>query len=130
MKNIWAMTAGIAGLLFLTAAGDVPGWDCNLVVEKDHPVLLGADYKDLVATNLVAHDNLTIGVGGTFNVYPIDAEGYVTSDWLARIALGPNSGEMAVLEVNKSSVLQTESNGYNKGCKKIGAAMRGALFFR
>lgn len=120
-------TKCVFGAVALCVAGVSGGdfaWSPDLVVARDESVVLGPECIGRTNTSLTVHGNLTFNYGNRWKpsfVFTLDANGQKTKD-SPLIAVGPDAGDDATLELQQAEVNTFYDNGYGlTGNLEVGA---------
>lgn len=99
-------------------------WSPDLVVARDESVVLGPECIGRTNTSLTVHGNLTFNYGNRWKpsfVFTLGANGQKTTD-SPLIAVGPDAGDDATLELQRSEVNTFFDNGHGlTGNLEVGA---------
>lgn len=105
---------GAAAGLALVSARAETAWAPDLVVPRGETVVLGPECLDRTNTSMTVHGDLTVCLGGRYSklyLYKLDDDGKPTNADVP-VSVGPDAGDDATLEVQKSELRSFFSNGY------------------
>lgn len=105
---------GAAAGLALVSARAETAWTPDLVVPRGETVVLGPECLDRTNTSMTVHGDLTVCLGGRYSklyLYKLDDDGKPTNADVP-VSVGPDAGDDATLEVQKSELRSFFSNGY------------------
>lgn len=105
---------GVAACLALGTARAETAWTPDLVVPRGEAVVLGSECVGKTNTGMTVHGDLTVCLGNRYSkllLCVLDGDGNATNADVP-VSVGPDAGDDATLEVQKSELSSFFSNGH------------------